>query len=478
MGNEAKIPPHPPLPKGGTERLPMVHDLSDRGSAWEWTAWSDVTWARMDTPNQPMVVTVMLLLDAPLEPEQFKAILRDRLLPFDRFRQRLVQRGVRYAWVEDATFDLHNHLEWRQLPKMGDARTLEALIGELASQPLDFNRPLWRCVAVDNAGAGGAVVFQVHHCIADGIALLRVFLTLADRAPHPDEATVAQASSLEERRMQARLAAKTAKAPRPMLGWRERWRWSMAFLATLLRQPLLPPDTRTLLRGRLNGQKRMAWSAPIPLSAITRIRQCWGGRVNDVMLTATVGALGRYLRARGEMRSGLKIRLAVPFNLRPYQEEIRLGNEFAVIFLSLPLDIADPVARLKAVRARMERVKASPEAVANRLLIKLVGRFPHWLEHGIMRLYGTKATAVLTNVPGPEEKLYLAGSLIERGLGWVPQVTGIGIGFCVLSYAESITVGVATDSGVVDEPAELVAGFEAELAELASRMMADSAPTP
>jgi WS/DGAT/MGAT family acyltransferase len=448
----------------------MTHDPSDRDSAWEWTAWSDVTWARMDTPTQPMVVTVMLLLAAPLDPQRFEAVLWDRLLSFDRFRQRLIQRGVRYVWVEDTTFELKDHLEWRRLPETGDSRALEALVGELASQPLDFNRPLWRCVAVDTAGAGGAVVFRVHHCIADGIALLRVFLTLADRTSHRDVGTAAQTSTLEERRMQARLAAKTVKPPRPTPGWGERWRWSMAFLATLLRQPLLPPDTRTLLRRPLNGQKRMAWSAPIPLSQIARIRQQEGGRVNDVMLTATVGALGRYLRARGEMRSGLKIRLAVPFNLRPYQEKIRLGNEFAVIFLSLPLDIVDPVARLKAVRARMERVKASPEAVANRLLIKLVGRFPHWLERGIMRLYGTKATAVLTNVPGPEEKLYLAGSLIERGLGWVPQVTGIGIGFCVLSYAGLITVGVATDSGVVDEPAELVAGFEAELAKLADTL--------
>ncbi|MCB1770208.1 MAG: wax ester/triacylglycerol synthase family O-acyltransferase [Candidatus Competibacteraceae bacterium] len=448
----------------------MTHNQVDHNPVWEWTTWSDLTWARMDAPTQLMVVTVMLLLATPLDPDRFEAILRDRLLPFARFRQCLVQQGVRHAWVEDATFDLNNHLEWRWLPETSDSRTLETLVGELASQPLDFQRPLWRCVVVDNAGAGSAVVFRVHHCIADGIALLRVFLTLADRTPHWDRTTATQRPTGEEQQMQARLAAKTAKTSRPLPGWRERWRWSMAFLAALLRQPLLPPDTRTLLRGRLNGQKRIAWSAPILLNKITGIRQRWGGRVNDVMLTATVGALGRYLRTRGEMRSGLKIRLAVPFNLRPYQEEIRLGNQFAVIFLSLPLDIIDPVARLKAVRTRMERVKASPEAVANRLLIKLVGWFPRWLEQGIMRLYGTKATAVLTNVPGPEEKLYLAGALIERGLGWVPQVTGIGIGFCVLSYAGSITVGVTTDSGVVAEPAELVAGFEAELAELADTL--------
>lgn len=436
---------------------------------WEWMTWGDVTWARMDTPTQPMVVTIMLLLAAPLDPERFKTTLHGRLLSFARFRQRLVQRGVRHAWVEDAMFNLKDHLEWRRLPETDDPRALETLVGELASQPLDFRRPLWRCVVVANHNAGCAVVFRVHHCIADGIALLRVFLTLTDRTPLPHEATVAQATTLEERGMQARLAAKTAKAPGPPSNGRERWRWSAAFLAALLRPSLLMPDTRTLLRGCLNGHKRMAWSTPIPLSDIALIRQRWGGRVNDVMLAAATGALGRYLRARGDLLPGLKVRLAAPVNLRPYQEEICLGNEFAVIFLALPLDIADPAVRLEVVRTRMERVKASPEAVANQMLIRLVGRLPHWLERGVLRLFGTKATAVLTNVPGPEEKRYLAGSPVERGLAWVPQITGIGIGFCVLSYTGSITAGVTTDSGVVAEPEELVAGFEAEIAELVER---------
>jgi len=319
---------------------------------------------------------------------------------------------------------------------------------------------------VENAGAGSAVVFRVHHCIADGIALLRVFLALADRAPYLDEASAA----LEERRKQARLAAKTTKAIKPPSSGLERVRWGAAFVTALLRQAGLLPDTRTLLRGPLNGRKRMAWTAPIPLSDIADIRQRLGGRVNDVMLTAVAGAVGRYLRARGEMRPGLTARWVVPVNLRPYQEEIQLGNEFAVIFLKLPLDIPDPVTRLAAVRARMERVKTSPEAVANRTLIRLVGHLPDRLERWIIRLFGTKATAVLTNVPGPEETRYLAGAPVARGLAWVPQITGIGVGFCALSYVGAITVGVTTDSGIIAEPGELVAGFEAEIAELASRV--------
>ncbi len=440
--------------------------------AREWATDGDVAWARMDTPRQPMVVTILLLVAAPLDQERLEALLRGRLLSFARFRQRLVRQGGRHAWVEDAALDLADHVERRRLPAPADQPALEALVGELASQPLDFRRPLWCCVVVENYGAGCAVVFRVHHCIADGVALLRVFLTLTDRTPNPDGATAAPAATLEERRMQARLAAKTAKAPRPLPDWVERWRWSAAFLAALLRQALLMPDTRTVLRGRLNGCKRTAWSAPIPLSDIAIVRQRWGGRVNDVMLAVVAGAMGRYLRARGEMRPGLTARVAVPVNLRPYQEEIRLGNQFAVIFLELPLDVADPVARLAAVGARMERVKASPEAVANQVLIRMVGRLPDWLERGVLRLFGTKATAVVTNVPGPEEALYLASAPVARGLAWVPQITGIGIGFCVLSYAGAVTIGVATDSGVVADPRELVAGLESEIAELVTRASA------
>ena len=416
-----------------------------------------------------MVVTILLLLAEPLAEDRLCEVLNRRLLVFTRFRQRLVREGGRHAWIEDPAFDLSNHLEWRRLPEPADQRALETLVSEVASQPLDAGRPLWRCVVVENSGSGCALLFRVHHCVADGIALLRVFLTLADRAPQPEGGLVTRATSSEEQCDQARLAAKTAKAPKLFSSQFERLRWGGAVLGGFLRQLLVIPETHTALRGTLNGQKRMAWSAPIPLRDIGRIRQRWGGRVNDVMLTVVAGALGRYLRARGEIRPKLMARLAVPVNLRPYQEEIQLGNQFAVVFLKLPLDVADPVARLAAVRARMERVKASPEALANYLVIRLVGGLPHWLERGILRLFGMKATAVLTNVPGPEQMLYLANAPLVRVLAWVPQVTSIGIGICVLSYAGAITIGVTTDQGVVADPAELVAGLEAEIAELVAR---------
>ena len=436
--------------------------LSSRGQSREWVSHRDRTWARMDTPEQPMVVTIVLLLTAPLERERLQALLRDRLLPFARFRQRLVADGARHAWVHDPDFNLDHHLHWARLPEPADQRALEERVGELSSEPLDFSRPLWRCVALENYGAGGALVFRMHHCIADGVTLLRVFLTLADRGPEPSSLAAMQ----KERHEQAQLAAKTAKTPALLTSGLDRLRWSVAFAGSLLRQSVMGPDTRTGLRGRLNGRKRVAWAAPIPLAEINAIRKRLGGRVNDVMLAALAGALGRYLGTRGAVRPKLAVRVVEAVNLRPYQEEVRLGNEFAVIFLKLPLGIADPVERLAVVQARMAQVKASPDAVANLTLIDWVGRLPAWLERWVLRLYGMRATLVMTNVPGPEYPLYLAGAPVARVLAWVPQITGIGIGVCVLSYAGAITVGIVTDSGVIADPWELVTGFEAEIAQL------------
>lgn len=106
-----------------------------------------------------MVVTIVLLLTAPLDQTRLRVTLRDRLLPFTRFRQRLVLDGARYVWIDDPAFNLDAHLHWSRLPEPAD-RGCWKNAGELCGEPLDFSRPLWRCVVVENYGAGGALVFR------------------------------------------------------------------------------------------------------------------------------------------------------------------------------------------------------------------------------------------------------------------------------------------------------------------------------
>lgn len=439
----------------------VADQTSDIAAMMEPLTPNDITWARMDAPVQPMVVTIVLFLNQPLNEKRLRETLQRRLLSLARFRQRVARIGNRYYWLEDAPLDWNVHLCRVRLSEPADRQALEKQLGDWVSEPLDFARPLWRCFWVENYGTGGVLVFRAHHCIADGVALLRVFLTLTDRAPEAQPA-----NNWTERQWQARLAAKTAKALTPP-GWLDRLRWQAVFWTVLFKQQWMPSDTHTALRGRLNGRKRVAWSTPIPLSDITAIRQRLGGRVNDIMLIAMTGALRRYLQARGEViKPTLTVRLMTPVNLRAYEEEIRLGNQFAVVFPKLPISVPDPMNQLKIIQTQMDRITILPAAMANLTVIHLAGHLPAWLERLALELFGKKATAVLTNVPGPEEPLYLAGAAIKQALAWVPQIVGIGIGVGILSYAGFVTMAVMTDSGVIADPRELVAGFEEEMIKL------------
>ena len=183
-------------------------------------------------------------------------------------------------------------------------------------------------------------------------------------------------------------------------------------------------------------------------------------------MSATAGALRRYLRARGDPVAGLEIRAAVPVNLRPLEEAHKLGNRFGLVLAPLPVGIADPRRRLLETKRRMDEVKASMQPVVAFGLLKALGLAPSRLQSVALDFFGAKSSLVLTNVPGPRQRLYLAGRRLERVMFWVPQSGRLGLGVSILSYAGEVMVGVASDAGLIPDPQRLVAGFEAELARL------------
>jgi hypothetical protein len=156
----------------------------------------------------------------------------------------------------------------------------------------------------------------------------------------------------------------------------------------------------------------------------------------------------------------------VPVNLRGPKEMGALGNKFGLVFLDLPVSVVDQRRRLDTVRFRMEALKGSPEAPVSLDVLAAVGFSAQAVQEAVVRIIGTKATAVLTNVPGPPIPLYLAGQPIDSLMFWVPQSGRLGLGISILSYAGHVTVGVATDAGLVPEPDEIVLGFYGEYDEL------------
>ena len=225
---------------------------------------------------------------------------------------------------------------------------------------------------------------------------------------------------------------------------------------------VLPPDPVTAFKGELGRRKRAAWSHPVPLDDFKAIGKAYGATVNDVLIAAATGALRRYLDKRGESTTGLAIRASVPVNLRPLDEAHRLGNSFGLVFLTLPVGIVDPVRRLRAIKKEMDELKRSPEALVAYGVLNVLGMAPVEVERLGLRFFGSKATAVLTNVPGPREALYLAGRKLEQVMFWVPQSGRLGLGISILSYAGGVMLGVATDEGLVPDPERIVAEFEKE----------------
>jgi WS/DGAT/MGAT family acyltransferase len=225
---------------------------------------------------------------------------------------------------------------------------------------------------------------------------------------------------------------------------------------------LMPPDALTPLKGRLGVRKRVAWSRRVPLADVKRIGKATGAKVNDVLLAVVAGALRAYLTARGTNTEDLEIRAVVPVDLRPPARAHELGNEFGLTFLALPLGLADPLRRVAEIRHRMNAIKRSPEAQVFFGLLNIFGMTPAQIEEPVVELFGSKATAVMTNVAGPSVPLYMAGSRITDMMFWVPQSGRLGMGVSMLSYSGGVTLGIIADAQLVPDPDAIAASFEQE----------------
>lgn len=456
----------------------------------------DCAWLRMDDPTNLMMITGVLVFAEPLTIDQIKQVVTERLLPFNRFRQRATlphaSIGSPY-WEDDPHLDLDEQIRRATLPPPGDQAALQELVSQLMSVPLNPARPPWQYHLVEDYQGGSALIVRLHHCIADGIELTKVLLNMTDTTREGGTAVNAPQPARSRRPKRGRVARalQTARHLSDELVHdalvRVREPGKVIDLARLgaggilrLGQILVRlPDPHTAFKGALGVDKRAAWSRNLPLSEVKAVCSVTGGTINDVLLTAVAGGLRHYLLQRGQPVDGLSFHAVVPVNLRPLDGPITLGNKFGLVFLKLPLGIADPVERLEAVKRHMDALKNSPEAPAIFGLLNVVGRGPVELENLLVTIFGSKATGVMTNVPGPRQQLYIAGSPLSDIMFWVPQSGRLGLGVSIISYNGQVLVGVATDAGLVPDPETIVAGFErsfAEMMDLVTQLHADGEP--
>ena len=413
----------------------------------------DTAWLRMERPTNPMMITGVMMFAEPMSLVQLKRVVQQRFLSYARFRQKPVHGATGAQWVEDADFDLDWHVRISGLPgksnPAAEKKALERFVSQLASSPLDPTKPLWQFHLIERYQGGSAIVSRIHHCYADGIALVQVLLSLTDtsressQASRLDKAWLKQDAAPVARRVGAvdkymKLGGKVLEQGMAMyrdptlagLIAKEGGELARELVTALA----LPDDPPSLLRGRLGVSKRVAWAEPLDLEEVKAVGRACDCTVNDVLMAAAAGALRGYMLDRGENLDGMTLRATVPVNLRPLEHAKKLGNHFGLVFLDLPVGEDNPLRRLERVAECMNQLKSSRQAIVAYGLLAALGLAPTQLQEVALEMFSRKASAVATNVPGPQQPLYLAGCMLRDIMFWVPQTGSIGIGLSILSY--------------------------------------------
>ncbi|MES2018518.1 MAG: wax ester/triacylglycerol synthase family O-acyltransferase, partial [Pseudomonadota bacterium] len=424
----------------------------------------DTAWLRMDSDGNLMMIVGVSMLSKPVSVAGLRHALEARFLVYSRFRSRVVT-DLSGAWWQEQEVDLDDHVIHTALPSSrnnaSNKPALQQLVGQLSQQPLNPDKPLWQMHLVDNCrGEDGklrqALIIRIHHCIADGVALVGVFMSMFDQSVDQPEHVVkpSVAAAAEENPWEQIMLPVTVASVKAIDLSSSVFIKSMTMMTDFDKLPAqisalghtagqlaidavklttMDEDSHTRLKGKPNGKKHVAWSEPLPLAEVKAIGKAFGCSINDVLMASVAGALRAYLRSKGdEVAHDCNVRVMVPVNLRKASRQQKLGNAFGLVPLVLPVGLEDPVARMYEVRHRMNELKGSYTALVAMSVLGVLGATPKQVQTEIQNYFARKATAVMSNVPGPQRPLFIAGSQLDQCMFWVPQSGDIGIGVSIL----------------------------------------------
>lgn len=412
-----------------------------------------------------------------------------------RYRQRV--RTVpfelgRPVWVDDPHFDLDYHIRHTALPHPGDDGALRRLMARLMGQELDRERPLWELWFVEGLEDDRwALVSKVHHCMVDGVSgvdLLGVLLDVAPDAPvpapqpwSPDPEPSAVAKVLDA--WSAAVADRMGLALRAPAALRDPVRAAATVVDTgrglleLVRH--LGRTTPTTLEGTIGPHRAWAY-AVVPLADVKAIRTQTDATINDVVLAVLAGAFRELLAQRGEDPDATVLRTLVPVSVRTDDARGVPDNRVSMILFELPVHLADPVARVDAVREQMAARKASHMSEAGEVVVRLGDLAPPMVVGAVMRaatrlmarMPQRSVNTVTTNVPGPQLPLYCLGRRMLAHLPYVPLSHGLRVGVAIVSYDGTLAFGVTGDRDTAPDVGVLADAVPRQLAALSERLRA------
>ena len=433
---------------------------------------------------QQMHVGSALVFDGPMPAyDDVVAAIEARLRWVPRYRQRVRRVPLdlgRPVWVDDSHFNIGYHIRHTALPAPGGEDQLLTLAGRLFSQRLDTSRPLWEMWLVEGLAEGRwALLNKVHHAMIDGVSGHDILEVLLDPVPDAEGPTAEPWYPEPEPSTRDLLADAVATSVRDPLArarsvagaFTDRAGLTMAAgrVVGLARAGEKVSRPESILNGPIGPHRRWAWARG-SLADAKAVKNALGGTVNDVVLAAISGGYRRFLAERGEEVDGRTIRTMVPVSMRTKQQQGTLGNQVTAMFADLPIGVADPVDRLRAVTEQLDGLKRSGMALGVGSLIGAADFAPPMLvavgSRVGARVPQRQVSTVTTNVPGPQIPLYLLGRELIDMFPYVPIGADIRISIGIVSYRGRLEFGISADYDKVADVDTLGRGIEASLAEL------------
>ncbi|MDX6224623.1 MAG: diacylglycerol O-acyltransferase / wax synthase [Frankiales bacterium] len=438
-----------------------------------------------DGSDAHMHIGGLAILEGPApDIEDFQRHIASRLQLVPRYRQRLVQAPLhtgRPLWMDDADFTLTYHVRHTALPAPGTEEQLRVLAGRVVSQRLDRTKPLWEIWLVEGLEGGRwAVINKTHHALVDGVGGMDILTALFDLSPEsrelPPEDWSPQATpgaiSLLAKGLQGAVGRATGVASGLVKGLSDPGAAVGKVVEAAqgigeVAQALIDPAPATPLNVKPGPHRRFN-TVVTDLADYKTVKNSVGGTINDVVLTVVAGAIAEFLRGRGVDTEGLRLRACVPVSVRTSEQKGGAGNKITIMVAPLPVDVADPLERLAAVREEMDGLKESKQAVGAELLTKMEDFLPPTMLAQAARLSFSPRlyNFLVTNVPGPQFAVYMLGSRMLEIFPIAFLAPTHLLAIAIVSYNGKVNLGLLGDYDGLPDLDVLAKSIEHSLAEL------------
>jgi diacylglycerol O-acyltransferase / wax synthase len=444
-------------------------------------------------PELRPLVAGLLMLDRRPNHERLRACVERWVARLPRLRQRVVEAPLHLAlpeWEDDPHFELDYHARQVILPEPATERHLLDFAAAVFATPLDHMRPLWEAYLIEGLEGGrAACFFKVHHAVMDGVGSLTVFdaLTQANRLeavhvprhlPHPPAGSPAPRFGRLVRDAAGNVAAGVGAAAMSSAGALLRPGEVAGEMVRAVRgvrgmiADLTAPATYDPLAQASTGIGRRLDAMVLSLPRLQRIKVALGATLNDVVLTAVSGAVGRYHVHRKVHLD--ELHCMVPMSLRPDDERDTLGNRVGAFNVALPVGELNPSVRLARIQRQTQRAKSDHRAATYPLMMRAMAMLPGFAYRLLAQSVTGQINLICTNMPGPAARRYLAGAKVEAIYPFAPVAEGTPLSIALMSYGETCGVGIDTDPAAIPDPELLSHYLAAAVDEIEARALPPS----